>query len=124
MVIANVAVVLASAVVFPAITYAALRRLGGAVPSDTINEPRPTPLGVSIVLVFCVLIIFVAGFYATRPFDGVSPFMNMYLPCILVIEIYIRKRTTRSYALFWGLLVVAAIAASVVFWLKHWVLMR
>lgn len=121
MVIANVAVVLASAVFFFAAAYAGLRPLRGAVPGGTINERQSIPLGVSIILIICVLLIYVAGFYATGPFDGVSPFMNMCLPCMLVIETYIRKGTTRGYAiaLICALVVVAAIAASVFFWLQH-----
>ena len=121
MLIANVVVVLAAAIVFPAVTYLGLRRLGGSMLGNLISEPRSTPFGVFAFLICCVLVIYAGGAYATRPFDSISPFMNMFLPCMLVIEIYIRRGTTRGYAVafFWGAIVLAFIVAFVSSWIKH-----
>ena len=108
-------------IVFPAVAYIAFRRVRSAVAGDTISEPRATPFGISALLLLCVLVIYAAGAYATRPFDGVAPFMNMFLPSMLVTEIYLRRGTAYGYAVafFWGVIVLACIAAFIRYWLTY-----
>ena len=117
--VANVTVVLSSAIVYPSVAYLTFRSLLTPNPHSDgwLNEHKTTSLGPSAILIISIIALYAAGFYAAPPFDDVSRFSSMFLSSMLIIKIAIERRKVFGYVIagiFAVLIVIAAFATIAV----------